>query len=221
VVVSNERSADEGNVRFLDAEINHQYSKTLAFETAMRRYAGAHLAPGVSYFSILRPLFEIQVCRLFARCGEYFKAFRSCNRAQTQGAWCGNCPKCLSVFISLSPFVSLDTIQGIFGRDLLDQNSAMPLIRSLLGMEGPKPFECVGTRQETLAGLYLSIRRRRARHEPLTPLLAQVEREILAPQEDLAAISEGILNAWSDDHYLPPEFARLFKGQLAASDDAG
>src|SRR5260370_37083242 len=34
VVVSNERSSDEGNVHFLGAEINHQYSKTLAFETA-------------------------------------------------------------------------------------------------------------------------------------------------------------------------------------------
>src|SRR5262249_6836243 len=82
VIVSNERSADEGNVSFLGAEINHQYSKTFAFETAIRRYAGAYLAPGISYFSILRPLFEIQVCRLFAGCPEYFRAFRSCNRDQ-------------------------------------------------------------------------------------------------------------------------------------------
>jgi hypothetical protein len=221
VVVSNERSADEGNVRFLDTDINHQYSKTFAYETAMRQYASAHLAPGVSYFSILRPLFEIQVCRLFAGCGEYFDVFRSCNRGQKEGAWCGRCPKCLSVFISLSPFLSLDTMRRIFGRDLFDQDDAAALIRALLGMEGPKPFECVGTREETLAGLYLSIKRRKARGEPITPLIAWIEREILAPHRDLGALSDSILTAWSDNHYLPLQYAARLKGQLAASHDAG
>jgi hypothetical protein len=220
VVVSNERSADEGNVSFLGAEINHQYSKTFAFETAMRQYAGAHLAPGISYFSLLRPLFEIQVCRLFARCGEYFNAFRSCNRGQQEDAWCGRCPKCLSVFISLSPFVALDTLRAIFGRDLFEHDDAMGLIRSLLAMDGPKPFECVGTHQETLAGLYLSIRRRRQRGEPLTPLLARVEREILASQENLDALSHQILSAWSDHHYLPSEYVARLKAQLSISHDA-
>ena len=221
VVVSNERSADEGNVSFLGAEINHQYSKTFAFETAMRQYASAHLAPGVSYFSILRPLFEIQVCRLFAACGEYFDAFRSCNRGQREGAWCGRCPKCMSVFISLSPFLSLETMRRIFGRDLFEQEDAAALIRALLGMEGPKPFECVGTRQETVAGLYLSIKRRKARGEPLTPLLAWIEREVIAPHRDPGALSDSILTAWGDDHYLPPQYAALLKRQLAGSDDAG
>ena len=112
VVVSNERSSDEGNVQFLGAEINHQYSKTFAFETAMREYARDYLAPGVIYFSIVRPLFEIQVCRLFAQCPEYFGAFKSCNREQKQGTWCGRCPKCLSVFISLAPFLSREPTAG-------------------------------------------------------------------------------------------------------------
>ena len=44
--------------RFLGAEINHQYSKTFAFETAMREYARTYLAPDISFFSILRPLFD-------------------------------------------------------------------------------------------------------------------------------------------------------------------
>ena len=78
------------------------------------------------------------VCRLFAACDEYFNAFRSCNRGQKEGAWCGRCPKCMSVFISLSPFLSLDAMRRIFGRDLFDQDDATALIRSLLGMEGAK-----------------------------------------------------------------------------------
>jgi hypothetical protein len=220
VVVSNERSADEGNVNFLGAEINHQYSKTFAFETAMRQYARTHLAPAIEYFSLLRPLFEIQVCRLFARCGEYFNAFRSCNRAQQEGAWCGHCPKCLSVFISLSPFLPLDTMRSIFGRDLFEHDDLMPPVRALLGMEEAKPFECVGTRQETLAGLYLSIAGRKRRHEPVPSMLARVEGELLAPQEGLAAISDSVLTAWSDNHYLPADLAARLKAQILSSNDA-
>ncbi len=217
VVVSNERSSDEGNVRYLGAEINHQYSKTLAFETAMRKYARAYLAPGVSYFSLLRPLFELQVCRLFARCSEYFTAFKSCNRGQKEGSWCGRCPKCLSVYICMAPFLAPDELSRIFGADLFEWTGAMPLIRALLGFEGPKPFECVGTREELLAGLFLSVRRRAAAGAALTPLLAGVEREILAPQQDLAGLSSAILSAWSEQHHLPPELAALLKRQLGAS----
>ncbi len=220
VVVSNERSADEGNVSFLGAEINHQYSKTFAFETAMREYTEAYLAPGVGYFSILRPLFEIQVCRLFANCGEYFKAFRSCNRAGTQGAWCGRCPKCLSVFISLSPFLPLDTMKSIFGRDLFEQDDLIAPVRALLGMEGAKPFECVGTRQETLAGLYLTIKGRRRQRQAVPPLLERVERDVLAPLGDLSALAQSILTAWSDDHYLPPQYAARFKAAISSPYDA-
>lgn len=224
VVVSNERSSDEGNVHFLDAEINHQYSKTFAFETAMRLYARDYLAPGVSYFSIVRPLFEIQVCRLFAQCPEYFDAFKSCNREQKQGTWCGQCPKCLSVFISLAPFLSRSQLLDIFGKDVFEDARATALVRSLLGMEGTKPFECVGTRQELLVGLFLSIRRRKAECATLPALLARVEREIL-PLTGLAAdelnrLSASILSAWSDRHYLPPDYARLLKSQLVVRDEA-
>jgi UDP-N-acetyl-alpha-D-muramoyl-L-alanyl-L-glutamate epimerase len=221
VAVSNERSSDEGNVEFLGAEVNHQYSKTFAFETAIREYARRYLAPGVNYFSILRPLFEIQVCRLFAQCREYFSAFKSCNRGQKDGSWCGQCPKCMSVFIALSPFLSSDEIRGIFDRDLFMHPGASALIRALLGMEGPKPFECVGTRQETLVGLFLSIKRRKAEGMALPMALAQAEREILASQKDLSALSESILSAWSDRHYLPAEYVALLKPQVTTSHDAG
>jgi hypothetical protein len=221
VVVCNERSSDEGNVHFLGAEINHQYSKTLAFETAMREYARAYLAPNINYFSILRPLFELQVCRLFAACREYFAAFRSCNRGQKQGRWCGRCPKCLSVFICLAPFISRDGLVEIFGQDLFEQTDATALLRSLLGMEGPKPFECVGTRDELLVGLFLSVKRHQAANAPLPPLLAQVEREILPAQHDLPALSTAILSAWSENNYLPPELAALLQAQIGASHDAG
>jgi hypothetical protein len=70
-----------------------------------------------------------------------------------------------------------------------------------------------------VAGLYLSITRRRQRGEPITPLLARVEREILAAQEDLAGLSQRILTAWGNDHYLPPEYAARLKAQISAPND--
>src|SRR5258706_11745289 len=107
VIAANERSSDEGNVQYLDNEVNHQYSKTLRFETAFRWYTQTYLTAEVNYFSLLRPLYAIQVSRLFAGYPQYFDSFLSCNRGQWDGAWCQRCAKCLSTFILLHPFVPL------------------------------------------------------------------------------------------------------------------
>ncbi len=223
VIVSNERSSDEGNLEYLGVEINHQYSKTFAFETAIRKYAATYLTPNINYFSFLRPLFEIQVCRSFASCPEYFAAFRSCNREQRQGTWCGRCPKCLSVFVSLAPFVSSARLTEIFGQDLFQHADSVGLLRSLLGIEGAKPFECVGTRRETLAGLFLSLKRRKAEAGMLPPLLDLVERELLPATgmayQELVRLSDYILGEWSDQHYLPPEFAASLRRGPVYSDE--
>ena len=37
----------------------------------------------------------------------------------------------------------------IFGQNIFDNASTIPLYKELLGMEGFKPFECVGTPEET------------------------------------------------------------------------
>jgi hypothetical protein len=39
VLVANERSANQGNIHYLEREINHQYSKSFEYETKFRRYA--------------------------------------------------------------------------------------------------------------------------------------------------------------------------------------
>jgi hypothetical protein len=57
VIVSNERSAEEATVEYLGEQINHQYSKTFAFETAFRDYARQYLTSDIEYFSLLRPLY--------------------------------------------------------------------------------------------------------------------------------------------------------------------
>jgi hypothetical protein len=39
-------------------------------------------------------------------------------------------------------------MNNIFGKNLFADKALLPLFRELLGMEGCKPFECVGTNEE-------------------------------------------------------------------------
>jgi hypothetical protein len=161
VIVSNERSSNEGNVEFLGASVNHQYSKTFEFEQRFRDYSRRYLASGVDYFSLLRPLYEIQIIRLISNYPELLPIFKSCNRNQLEGTWCGRCPKCISVFTLFYPFLPHSELTRTFGKDFFEDEGAVPMLKQLAGTDGHKPFECVGTHEETIGALYLGVQRER------------------------------------------------------------
>ena len=156
-------------------------------------------------------------CSLDAR--NIFSTLKSCNREQKQGTWCGRCPKCLSVFMTDGAVISREQLLTIFGQDLFDDAGAIPLLLSLLGIEGTKPFECVGTRQESLVALFLSIERYKAQRATLPALLERAERDILPSigmtTKELCRLSRSILSAWSDRHYLSADYVGLLKSQLS------
>jgi UDP-N-acetyl-alpha-D-muramoyl-L-alanyl-L-glutamate epimerase len=155
VAMSNEHSASAPNLMLDGVEINHQYSKSLEFEADFAEYIERHISPSISYFSLLRPLSEIEIARRFAKYPAYFGKFRSCNTAFKQSSadrsrhWCCNCPKCRFVFLALSPFVSKADLIAIFGRDLLDDESQRDGFAELCGLREYKPFECVGEISES------------------------------------------------------------------------
>ncbi|MBI4480057.1 MAG: hypothetical protein HY651_08555 [Acidobacteria bacterium] len=232
VIVSNERSAEEASVEYLGATINHQYSKTFEFETAFRKYCERYLIPreqqiprshgapgqaarddiaGVEYFSLLRPLYELQIAERFSKHPEYFPLFRSCNRGMATNTWCGHCPKCLFVWTVLYPFVERAELLGIFGSDLFASEGAAELLRALLGLDATKPFECVGTKEETLAALHLCVEKYKQQGIPLSPELVAIQQSVLASHSDLAALARRILASWSDQHHLPPELAATLR----------
>ncbi|TMC07065.1 MAG: hypothetical protein E6J41_16990 [Chloroflexi bacterium] len=107
VAMSNEHSASVPNLVADGVEVNHQYSKSLDFEGMLADYLCSRITPGLSYFSLLRPLSEIEIARRFAGSPQYLPVFRSCNAAFKQSpterarTWCGNCPKCRFVFLAL------------------------------------------------------------------------------------------------------------------------
>jgi hypothetical protein len=147
VILSNERSSDEENTEYLGREINHQYSKTLEFENKFREYAGKYLN-NVNYFSFLRPIYEIQIAKIFSKMPKYFTAIRSCNVGQKTNSWCCNCAKCLSTFILLKPFIGEEKTEKMFGQNLLAKPSLEKTLSGLVDENKVKPFECVGTKRE-------------------------------------------------------------------------
>lgn len=216
VIVSNERSAEEAAAEYLGRDVNHQYSKSFQFETAFRDYCKAHLAPEVEYFSLLRPLYELQIAELFARHPQYFSLFRSCNRGQATNSWCGRCPKCLFVFTALYPFVERDQMLAIFGRDLFEWDGAEAILRALLGLDRGKPFECVGTRDETLAALYLCVEQYHDQGVSIPAALRIIEETVLSNRSDLDELARRVLTAWTDQHHLPSEIAARLRQQITA-----
>lgn len=149
IALSNESSANEPTVP--DTEINHQYSKSVAFENDFRWYINKYVNADIQYFSFLRPLNELQIARLFSKARDYHFVFRSCNVGSKTDSWCGHCPKCLFTWLALSPFLKRTELTRIFGKDLLKDNKLAQTLEQLDGTAEVKPFECVGTVGEVAA----------------------------------------------------------------------
>ena len=239
IAFSQERSSNEGNLKYLNRTINHQWSKNFNFEKKFRNYTKKYLTEDINYFSFLRPLYEIQIARLFSRCPEYFSAFLSCNEAHKTASgtkkpakkWCGNCSKCLFVFTTLYPFINKKRLLKIFGKNLFENKKLLLIMRELIGERGFKPFECVGTEKESLTAFYLSWKKYRDQkyRDPLSVkkkyrervsvklpfLLKHFEKKILPKYPNLEKDSVKILNSWNNQHNLPKEFEKALKKMVS------
>lgn len=207
VVASNEESASYGNVSYLGSEINHQWSKSLEFERLFRDYIGAFLFAGIEYFSLLRRLTEFNIAGIFARHQAYFDAFTSCNANFTvtgdpvKGRWCGKCPKCAFVFLVLAAWLPKKTVMDIFGMNLLDDHTLVPVYKQLLGIEGFKPFECVGTPEESRAAFLAIDKKQEFEGDAVIRAIGPVP-------EGLPEVGDPVKRAMrkSDRHHIPESF---------------
>ena len=191
IALSNENSANESTVP--GTNINHQYSKSIEFESDFRNYVAENLSNEVQYFSFLRPLSELQIAKLFSQCEAYHPVFRSCNVGSKTDSWCGHCPKCLFTWIILSPFLSREKLTSIFGKDLMADESLRSILKELNGTAAVKPFECVGTVEEVRACLNAT---------------AKVPEPVEGPTV------EEILHRFNTNHFLPPQFEQILKTAL-------
>ena len=215
IIVSNERSASEGNIIFHGSEINHQYSKSYHFEKLFREYATKYLSKDVQYFSFLRPLFDIQISRLFAQDTELHESFRSCNVNQKVDSWCGKCPKCAFVYMSVFPYISGQQAENIFSNDYYLTPEIGEHIRDLVGLGKHKPFECVGTEEESKLAVALSIRKYREAEKQVPPLLLTLEKELGISDESTVKMLEDRVNGkWNEENFLPDEHAQILKNAM-------
>jgi hypothetical protein len=210
IVLSNERSASEGNVVFDGRETNHQYSKSLGFELLIADTLANATGGALKYFSLLRPYSEARIASLFTKSRTFDSVFSSCNRnfrlAGHEGPlWCGECPKCHFVFLIFAPFMSKDRLLRIFGKNLLDEPANEGSFRELAGLAGQKPWECVGEILEAAACFY-TLSRHGDWHEDA--VVAGVKADLLAQygEEKLQrAMAECLTD--SHDHHIPPALA--------------
>ncbi len=222
VVISNERSSNEGNIFFHEHTINHQYSKTYEFEQDFDHYLKKNGLVSSSpttpaYFSLLRPLYELQIGQLFTHCPDfdhYAPIFRSCNRGQKTNTWCGKCSKCLFTYITFYPFLTPERMKAIFGQDLFAHSTLLPQALALLGKSDAKPFDCVGTHEESIAAFYLCTQKSLQHNSQLPPLLQLVWDQVLSKQHSLQERSEKILQSWNQNHQLPDKMETLIQNAI-------
>jgi len=158
IVFANESSASEATLEDGQGRaVNHQYSKSLAFERDFAAVVAHHVTPGIEYFSLLRPYSELGIAARFAKMTGLHGVFSSCNRnfhqdgSHISGRWCLDCPKCRFAALAFAPFLSPQQLLAIQGADLLDDESQLAGFKSLCGLDAPKPFECVGSVAESRA----------------------------------------------------------------------
>jgi len=153
VILAQEKSANEGNVKYLGETINHQWSKSEEFEQMLQRYVKRFVTPEITINSVIRKYSELEIIKEFAKREKYFSVFSSCNKNykinnKTDKLWCGQCPKCAFVFLGLAAYLPKDKVLAIFGKNLLNDPNLLSIYQDLLGIGKNKPFECVGTASE-------------------------------------------------------------------------
>ncbi len=207
IALSNEDSANETNV---DGEnINHQYSKTIEFENDFREYAEMYLKANVEYFSMLRPISELQIAMLFSKIERCHSIFKSCNVGSKSEpwVWCCDCPKCLFVYTILSPFLYRKKLINIFGEDLFEKENLLKTFIELCGYGETKPFECVGTYSEIRFAITKTIENLENQHIELPYLLEYYKKHFELSTENL-------LEFYNENNNVPEEFEKILKNKL-------
>ena len=207
IALSNESSANEPYVD--GTQINHQYSKSTEFERDFREYCrnsfgGYGRCP--EYFSLLRPWSEWQIAREFVKHPQYFDVFQSCNLGSKTDVWCGECAKCLYVYILLSAFLDDKTLVGIFGCNMLEKSELSEMFDGLVLDGEDKPFECVGTRDEIRLSLEMAFRMRGA----MSPALI---RRYVGYRETGGFNIPDLTGFFDEYNFVPEEFLYLLKGE--------
>jgi hypothetical protein len=165
-------------------------------------------------------MYEINIAKRFAEYSQYFDSFSSCNNnfkiiesnKTTADRRCGVCPKCAFVYTTLRPFLSNEDTHKIFHQELYDNQDLLPLYKELLGIEGIKPFECVGTNEEVMYAMYLYYQQRKDKSQ-IPPIMDFFKNEVLPTlsPEILKNLQQKLFAHYPEEIKIPENFIALLQ----------
>ncbi len=209
VVMSNEWSASSATLEVDGRLINHQYSKSEAFEAGFRQVIAESIGDRPDYFSLLRSMSEVWIAERFAELPQYFDHFRSCNRAfridvaRRATHWCGECDKCAFIDLVLAPYLAEPVLRRVFSASAepLANPALTEVFRTLLALTpDAKPWECVGDVAESRVAARLAFARPDRQDNPLLAALVEESRPFHDPT--VAELTRPL-----SAHFVPERYA--------------
>ncbi len=215
VVASNEASANYGNVSFDGHIINHQWDKSEEFEDMFNTYVSKYIHEDMRYFSLLRPLHEISIAKIFTQYQQYFTVFSSSNhhflldKSGTSKRWDVRYSKGKVEFVYalFSAILPKEQVLLVFEEDIYARDDVLDKFKELLGIKDIKPLECVGTPEETKAAMYLAYQ---TGDYSGTPVMSYFESEVLPTIQDPEKLVNEVFT-YGDDSRIPMEFQSVLK----------
>lgn len=147
--LGHERSADTGQVfwKKTGEDVNHQWGKSLEAEELLNNYVQENLVSNLTYFSILKPIYDVMIFNLLRQDLDAVKDTHSCNEAKP---WCKKCPKCAYVWLNYMAWLPVELVDEVFdGTNLFDIEENQKTFMQLIGAADQLPFECIGQADES------------------------------------------------------------------------
>jgi hypothetical protein len=195
--VGHERDSDSGNFYWEAAgeEVNHQWGKSYEAERALAQHIQRHLIDNFSYFSLLKPLHDLLIFRLLRQDQAYIEYTHSCNLVKP---WCKRCPKCVYVWLCYVAYLdNQGEHENIFGANLFDEPEVAVIFLQLLGLEGHRPFECIGEVDSVRLACFFCVQKGMQ-----GAILERFKREIL-PALPLASLLEKYNTIYRTEQGIP------------------
>jgi UDP-N-acetyl-alpha-D-muramoyl-L-alanyl-L-glutamate epimerase len=150
-------------------EVNHQWCKSSAAEQMINEYIRNYITTSITSRSLLRTFSELDIVHKFIQYPQYLPYVTSCNTyfwlprfsqyIARKGYWCKQCPKCVFLFASYSAYLPKKTVTTMFGANLYTRARLLPYFKSILGIEGFKPLDCVGEPEEMILAMHYARQR--------------------------------------------------------------
>lgn len=198
IALAHERSADTGNLIWdlTGEDVNHQWGKSLEAEALLNGYIQQQLISGFTYFSLLKPLYDVVIFSLLQQETAAVPATHSCN---IDKPWCKKCPKCAYVWLNYMAYLPTELVDSIFQENLLDAPENQLAFRQMIGLEAHTPFECIGQIPEARLAFEL------IKRKGLTGAAMAAYAEL--PPQDWQPVLDKYARVQADDLALPPAIA--------------